>query len=126
MVHLQPACWKDDWPLIGVDIDGNGIGEPVSVWTKPSIAANIKPMLPQTSDDFGQERLGLQWQWCHNPDNDYWSQTERCGWLTLHAQPSPDLKNARNMLTQKSMGYQGEATTVMDCHNIESLAPRLA
>ena len=120
VVHLQPARWKDDWPFIGVDIDGNGIGEPVSVWTKPNVAANIKvkSMLPQTSDDFNGERLGLQWQWCHNPNNDHWSLTERKGWLTLHAQPSPDLKNARNMLTQKSMGYQGEATTMMDCRNI--------
>lgn len=120
VVHLQPARWKNDWPFIGVDIDGNGIGEPVSVWTKPNVAANIKvkSMLPQTSDDFNGERLGLQWQWCHNPNNDHWSLTERKGWLTLHAQPSPDLKNARNMLTQKSMGYQGEATTMMDCRNI--------
>lgn len=118
VVHLQPARWKDDWPLIGVDIDGNGIGEPVSVWTKPHVAANIKPMLPQTSDDFGQKRPGLQWQWCHNPNSDCWNLMERKGWLTLHAQPSPDLKNARNMLTQKSMGYQGKATTVMDCRNI--------
>lgn len=118
VVHLQPALWKDDWPLIGVDIDGNGIGEPVSVWTKPNVAANTKPMLPITSDDFSDDALGLQWQWCHNPDNDCWSLTERSGWLTLHAQPSRDLKHARNMLTQKSMGYRGEATTVVDCRGI--------
>ena len=118
VVHLQPARWKDDWPLIGVDIDGNGIGEPVGVWTKPNVTADVKPMLPQTSDDFGQERLGLQWQWCHNPNNACWSLTERKGWLTIHAQPSPDLKNARNMLTQKTMGYQGEATTLLDCRDI--------
>ena len=118
VVHLQPVRWKDDWPLIGVDIDGNGIGEPVSVWTKPNVATIQKPMLPQTSDDFNGERLGQQWQWCHNPAKDNWSLTERKGWLTIQALPSPDLKNARNMLTQKSMGYQGEATTMMDCRNI--------
>ena len=118
VVHLQPARWKDDWPLIGVDIDGNGVGEPVSVWTKPHVNARTKPMLPQTSDDFNSSQLGLQWQWCHNPADDHWSLTERRGWLTLRAQPSPDLKNARNMLTQKSMGYRGEATTVMDCRGI--------
>ena len=133
VVHLQPARWKDDWPLMGVDIDGNGIGEPVAVWQKPgdqgdrsliSLASpRIKrpvPLIPQTSDDFNSERLGLQWQWCHNPANDYWSLTERKGWLTLHALPSPDLKNARNMLTQKAMGYCGEATTLMDCRQIKN------
>ena len=119
VVHLQPARWKDDWPLMGVDIDGNGIGEPVAVWTKPNIKASSKPALPQTSDDFNGESLGLQWQWCHNPAVDSWSLTERKGWLTIHALPSPDLKNARNMLTQKTMGYQGEATVLMDCRGIQ-------
>lgn len=119
VVHLQPARWKDDWPLIGVDIDGNGIGEPVGVWTKPNIGVETKPMLPKTNDDFSDDKLGMQWQWCHNPDNKHWSLTERKGWLTLHAMPSPDLKNAHNMLTQKTMGYQGETTTVMDCRNVK-------
>ena len=119
VVHLQPARWKDDWPLMGVDIDGNGIGEPVAVWTKPNIKTETKPMLPQTSDDFDGDRPGLQWQWCHNPDNDHWSLTARKGWLTIDALPSEDLKNARNMLTQKTMGYQGEATTLLDCRDIE-------
>ncbi|MBR4924710.1 MAG: glycoside hydrolase 43 family protein [Prevotella sp.] len=119
VVHLQPARWKDDWPLMGVDIDGNGIGEPVSVWKKPDVHTENKSMLPQTSDDFSNTQLGLQWQWCHNPDNEHWSLTERQGWLTLKALPSPDLKNARNMLTQKTMGYQGEASTLMYCGDIK-------
>lgn len=118
VVHLQPARWKDDWPLMGVDIDGNGIGEPVKVWTKPNIKTDAKPHLPQTDDNFDAPQLGLQWQWCHNPDNDHWSLTERKGWLTIHAQPSPDLKNARNMLTQKTMGFESEATVLMDCRNL--------
>ena len=37
VVHLQPARWVDDWPLMGVDYDGNGIGEPVVSWQKPMI-----------------------------------------------------------------------------------------
>ena len=117
VVHLQPARWQNDWPLIGVDIDGNGIGEPVAVWQKPYTSVGF---LPQTSDNFDCKSLGLQWQWCHNPANDCWSLTERKGWLTIHALPSPDLKNARNMLTQKSMGYRGEATTLMDGSDIQA------
>ena len=120
VVHLQPASWKDDWPLLGVDIDGNGIGEPVAVWTKPHIKCSSKPALPQSSDDFNGTSLGLQWQWCHNPAVDSWSLAKRKGWLTIHALPSPDLRNARNMLTQKTMGYQGEATALMDCRDIRS------
>ena len=29
ILHLQPVTWHDGWPVIGVDADGNGIGEPV-------------------------------------------------------------------------------------------------
>ena len=35
VVHLQPVRWQDDWPLMGVDYDGNGVGEPVASWQKP-------------------------------------------------------------------------------------------
>ena len=35
VVHLQPVRWQDDWPLMGVDLDGHGIGEPVKRWEKP-------------------------------------------------------------------------------------------
>ena len=123
VVHLQPARWRDDWPLIGVDIDGNGIGEPVNVWPKPLVAddslsagtthpvADSPPCLQQ-SDDFNGP-LGLQWQWNHNPVDTHWSLTERRGWLTLKALPADSLKACRNMLTQKVVGYRSAATTLM-------------
>ena len=88
------------------------------VWTKPAVGSDTKPRLPQTDDNFNQQQLGLQWQWCHNPDNNHWSLTERKGWLTISAQPSPNLKNARNMLTQKTMGFASEATVLMDCRHL--------
>ena len=31
------ACWDNGWPVIGVDLDRNGIGEPVYVWQNPAI-----------------------------------------------------------------------------------------
>ena len=53
VVHLQPVEWKDGWPMIGTDIDGNGIGEPVMKWQKP--LSQSEPSLPQTSDDFNDQ-----------------------------------------------------------------------
>src|SRR5207247_7971758 len=60
IVHLQPVTWKDDWPLMGVDQDGNGVGEPLLRHRKPTIAGNNPVLIPQTSDDFSGQRLGLQ------------------------------------------------------------------
>lgn len=116
IVHLEPAWWEDDWLKVGVDRDGNGIGEPVDVWQKPNNLSG--PVLPATTDEFDSCRLGLQWQWCHNPHDDYWSLAERYGWLTIKAEPADDLKTAHNMLTQKIMGYRGTATTTIDASAI--------
>ena len=37
LVHLQPMIWKDGWPVIGTDKDGDGCGEPVSTYKKPNV-----------------------------------------------------------------------------------------
>ena len=110
VVHLQPAHWQDDWPLMGVDLDGNGIGEPVHAWQKP-LPSKLSQGL-QTDDDFSGP-LGQQWQWNHNPQDDHWNLTERKGWLTLHALPADSLKACRNMLTQKMIGYESEVTALV-------------
>ncbi len=113
VMHLQPAWWtEDDWLRIGVDTDGNGVGEPVSVWEKP--LAGHPAASPQSSDDFAATALGLQWQFNHNPVDRAWSLTERPGCLMLHALPAPDFRHARNTLTQKVMGYASEATATLD------------
>ena len=132
VVHLQPVRWQDDWPLMGVDYDGNGIGEPVAEWNLGrnqgdrllDSAKNHEPVLmipvTQPSDDFSSPALGLQWQWNHNPVDTHWSLKEKKGWLTLKALPADSLKQCRNMLTQKVVGYQSESTTLLtssgDCY----------
>ena len=125
IVHLQPVRWENDWPVIGQDLDGNGIGEPVEKWRKPAIdsglatagavqdtANNDTQFYLQQSDDFDWA-LGLQWQWNHNSVDTHWSLTERKGWLTLHALPADSLKQCRNQLTQKVIGYHSMATTLV-------------
>ena len=126
VVHLQPARWKDGWPLVGVDIDGNGIGEPVAVWTKPLTGVIYNNKVDKDEFEPGrlywtgqrQRALGLQWQWNHNPADSAWSLSERRGWLSLHALPATTLKESRNMLTQKTVGYASQATTRMDCSTL--------
>ena len=108
VVHLQPARWEVDWPVIGVDYDKNGIGEPVAAWKKPVSSVGTAGF--QSCDDFN-DALGLHWQWNHNPVDTHWNLTDRKGWLTLKAMPADSLKMVRNMLTQKVVGYQSESTT---------------
>ncbi len=118
VVHLQPAGWLDDWPYMGVDIDGNGVGEPVIQWQRPLPKTAAKQQSHANSvstprEDFNSP-LALQWQWNHNPADAQWSLSERDGWLTVHALPADSLKACRNMLTQKVVGYRSESTTLVE------------
>ncbi|MGN0142943.1 MAG: glycoside hydrolase 43 family protein [Roseburia sp.] len=75
ITHLQPMHWVNDWPIIGVEKDGNDYGEPVSEYRKPDVG-KVNPEIcePDTSDDFTGDKLGLQWQWNANP---------KAGWYAL-------------------------------------------
>lgn len=71
VVHLQPMEWTaDGWPVIGVDKDGDGVGEPVSRYRKPALK-DSDTFQPSESDDFDSVDLGLQWQW-HGIPSPYW------------------------------------------------------
>ncbi|MFY0653938.1 MAG: glycoside hydrolase 43 family protein [Cyclobacteriaceae bacterium] len=80
---LEPVTWLDGWPLIGIDEDGDGIGEPVKQHKKPIDGYPINA--PSSDDDFSSSKLASQWEWNHNPRNTHWSLTERPGWLRIKA-----------------------------------------
>lgn len=119
VLHLQPMFWKDGWPVIGVDMDRNGIGEPVFVWRKPRYNQDKQICVPQTSDEFSADSLSLQWQFNHNPVNEKWSLTERKGFLMLKALKASNFIKARNTITQKTMGYLGTVTAKMDSRSMK-------
>lgn len=100
--HLQPMRWKDDWPVMGDDADGDGIGEPVSTHAKPKVDGPTPIIAPATSDGFDEERLGLQWHWNATPQKDWHSLQLRKGWLSLSAQSTAaDLLHTPSLLLQK-------------------------
>lgn len=106
VVHLQPMAWKNDWPVIGADPDGDGKGEPVLTYRKPRVSGPAQPVAtPATSDEFGGPALGLQWQWHANPQMGWAYPNWPQGYLRLYAVPLPaDFKNywqVPNLLLQK-------------------------
>ena len=101
--HLQPMRWVDDWPVLGEDLDGDGVGHPVMAWKKPDTGRASAVAVPQTSDEFDAGQLGLQWQWPANPRPEWASLSARPGHLRLSVQPRPkgDLSQGLIALTQK-------------------------
>jgi beta-xylosidase len=105
VVHLQPVTWKDGWPVIGADPDGDGIGEPVAEFRKPDVGGAFPACRPQTSDDFTSPALGPQWQWHANPSPNWWSLSANPGTLRLFSVRSPSQNGnfwfVPNLLLQK-------------------------
>lgn len=71
VVHLQPVTWKDNWPVMGIDKDGDYCGDPVLKFRKPKTAAPVVVTNPVESDEFNAPKLGLQWQWHANYDQKF-------------------------------------------------------
>jgi beta-xylosidase len=116
---LQPVTWIDGWPIIGEDLDGDGVGE--MVWEAAKPVPDTAPRHPQTSDDFDSETLGPQWQWNHAPRNDCWSLVERRGHLRLKAAKPVypgGFYYACNTLTQRLMGDRSRATVLLSTHGM--------
>lgn len=102
IVHLQPMRWVDDWPVIGVNADENGCGEPVMRYKKPDVGGEYSICSPEDSDLFEGEKLGLQWQWNANYKEEWYALGE--GMLTLYAQQSEkeiQTCDVPNLLLQK-------------------------
>ncbi|RYF64752.1 MAG: glycoside hydrolase, partial [Cytophagaceae bacterium] len=114
VMHLQPMKWVNDWPVIGVDADGDGKGEPVLTYRKPAVGRTYPLATPPESDEFNVPALGLQWQWQANPKG-VWHTTSKQGFLRLYSYKVPDeAKNywdVPNLLMQKFPAETFMATT---------------
>ena len=98
VLTVMPCRWIDGWPMLG-DEEGK-------------VPERVRPLVsnqPETAivkaDDFSEPRLGLHWQWNHNPIDEAWSLTERPGYLRLKTnRVVPTLYLAPNTLTQRMEG----------------------
>jgi len=147
---LVPITWTDGFPMFGQNEDGTGSYTNLSRGgNKPIPGKEIKSIV--TSDEFDNgtvrpaylhsplparvsfregeyddngSNLHLAWQWNHNPDNRYWSLTDRPGWLRLKAilnsaVEERHLLNARNTLTQRVVGPYSSAVTALDVSHMK-------
>lgn len=85
ITHLQPVNWINNWPVIGIDKDGDGKGEPVLTYKKPNVGKTYPVVTPQESDEFNNREPGLQWQWHANPKVTWSALIPNSGYLRLFA-----------------------------------------
>ena len=89
-------------------------------WNYPDPPATTSP-----EDEYNGSDLALPWQWNHNPDNRYWSLTDREGWLRLETghvttgQATAQFnltrfEEARNTLSQRTWAPTSSAEVKLD------------
>lgn len=119
VVHLQPMRWNNNWPIIGLDKDGDGVGEPVETYKKPNVGKSYPIVSPNDSDEFNNPKLELQWQW-HANSKTNWGFPSSLGYYTLNCIPKPNeavnLYDVPNLLLQKFPSDNFTATTKLNCN----------
>ena len=118
VVHLQPMKWNEDgWPVIGVDPDGDGRGNPVKTYTKPNVGKTYEKATPADTDEFNENALGLQWQWKGNPSALWYFTDAQKGQLRLFSVNTPGAQriyDMPNLLLQKFPARNFTATAKVD------------
>ena len=114
IVHLQPVVWRNGFPVIGIDPDGDGTGEPVLTFRKPKVNSPQPIASPQDSDEFNAPVIGPQWQWHANPEAAWAFPFPQRGVLRMSSVQAPDgtknLWELPNLLLQKFPAEEFTAT----------------
>lgn len=109
---LQRVTWDGGWPMLG----DNGTPEkefdvPLAPYGEDRVWA---------SDEFDSPALDLVWQWNHKPLDGAWSLEERPGFMRIHATPATTLFDARNTLTQRTVGPACESSVKLDVSGLKA------
>ena len=100
IVHLQPMRWENDWPIIGEPRGEYGV--PVSEYKKPDVGAEYPVTYIPTSDKFNGEKLGLQWQFNANHENNWYEMTgEGIKLFAVNKEKERCICDVKNLLLQK-------------------------
>lgn len=113
VLTVMPCRWINGWPMLG-DEEGKVPDAVRPLLTGQPATAIVK------ADDFSAERLGLQWQWNHNPVDEAWSLTERSGFLRLKTSRVVNtLYLAPNTLTQRMEGPTCSGSIALDVSHMK-------
>lgn len=114
IVHLQPLTWQaDDWPLIGEDPDGDGVGQPVAGGSV-QMADHVGHDASVIAGPDRQSPYGIDWAWQYPAiPGPYWHMALPDGGVRLYSVeqkwPYKSLWDCPNVLQQK---FPAESFTV--------------
>lgn len=113
--YVLPVSWQEGWPMVGIN------GKAPKQFEINFPAYPKKDLVISDEFDYKENKLALNWQWNHNPDNNLWSVTKRQGHLRLETgNLTNSVLKARNTLTQRTEGPVCSAITLMDISHMKA------
>ena len=100
---LEPMTWRDGWPVIGVDPDRDGIGQPAVRHARPDLLPGQSGS-PDEDDAFVDAQPSLAWQWNANPQDNWLAQGKKGALRLVSAATPVNLWEAGNVLSRKLPG----------------------
>jgi beta-xylosidase len=109
--YLVPMTWSNGWPVL------SPVPATLDIPRGRGGFGNI--VVSDEFDNLGP--LQLAWQWNHNPRNQYWSLSQRPGYLRLtNERTDPNVLMTTNTLTQRSFGPKSTAYTALDVSGMKA------
>jgi len=117
--------WQEDWPVLGTySENGKFLASRSDIPLRIQLLDSGRENYFVDDDDFDyseETKLKLVWQWNHNPQEGYWSVTERPGYLRLTTNRVVNhIYEARNSLTQRTVGPRCETETKISVEGLKS------
>lgn len=84
---MVPVTWERDWPVFAP-----GVGHVALSFPAPNLPEHKFTPKPAT-DDFNSDKLGFEWNFMRTPKGDFWSLSERKGFLRLKLKPEMASEN---------------------------------
>ena len=116
IIHLQPMNWKNDWPVIGDDKDGDGIGEPVTTYRVPKMLNKHNSIISKKLSDYTSD-----FQWNANPETNWrlpYLNTFR-HYAVVKTDSTPNLWNFPAMYLRKLPAEKFTLTTEINFNSLQ-------
>ncbi|MCH5272189.1 MAG: glycoside hydrolase 43 family protein [Lachnospiraceae bacterium] len=116
--------WQDGWPMMGTySLNGKFLAnETMAMRIALEDSGESSYFAGDDTFDYAEEEaLKPVWQWNHNPANNYWSVTQRPGYLRLTTdRVVGNIYEAHNSLTQRTVGPKCETETKISVTGLKS------
>ncbi len=112
--YLVPIQWENNWPVF------SNVPSQLPIIKQKSDLSNIVSSDHFESLNDKNNGLKLAWQWNHNPVNNYWSLTQRPGYLRItNDRIDNDFLSTHNSLSQRSFGPQSYGTIAIETQGMK-------